>query len=86
MRIAALKRTVKHLAALAGSTGPCPFCRVYLVRDPNFYSSEERQGAPDDAPEPPSCPVCGRRPFVVRLVRDPNFYSNRERLDALEEM
>jgi hypothetical protein len=73
MRTLALKRTVKRLAALAGSSGPCPACadwlRPVLLRG--------------DAPEPPCCPACGRRPFVVRLIYDPDFFGNRRRLDEV---
>ena len=47
MRTLALKRTVKRLAALAGSSGPCPACgrRPFVVRliyDPDFFGNRRR--------------------------------------------
>jgi hypothetical protein len=71
----ALANRLRRLEVMAGSTGPCPAC-------PDW---KEMVHLRDDAPEPPSCPVCGRRPVVCRLVHVADFYSNRERLDALEE-
>jgi hypothetical protein len=68
MRTAMLKRTVKRLADLAGSSGPCPFC---AGREPVLLRGEQ---------EVPACPVCGRGLPAVRLIHDSNFYGNADRL------
>jgi hypothetical protein len=69
-----LANRLRRLEMVAGSTGPCPVC-------PDSLRPVHLR---DDAPEPPSCPVCGRRPFVVRLVRDEDFYNNRQRLEEVQ--
>jgi hypothetical protein len=68
MRTSTLKRTVKRLAARAGSAASCPAC----ARRPPVTLREGQEAL--------TCALCGRGLPVVLLRRDPNFYGNAERL------
>jgi hypothetical protein len=72
MRTVTLSRTVRHLAALAGSAGrPCPACtgrRRVVVRE---------------GQEIPACDFCGRPVPAIRVIHDENFFGNAERLRQL---